>query len=813
MASVWQDLRLAFRMARRAPAATIGLVATMVVAVAGCATAFAVVNTVLLRPFPFDAPERLVHIQALDQKGANRLLSSLTWEDWKASLRGVDLAGYSYADFSITAGGPPETLVGALVSPEFFDVMRIAPVYGRPFVKNDFTDGERTVVLTHSFWTRRFGGDPAIVGKVIELSGPEYMQDMDGPYRVVGILPNRFWLFVKRLDVLVPLRFSEAQKADRADGLIQRVIGRVASGQSLSTAIPEIESRVKRLADRGLAERVTAAKVQDLRTWHVGEIRSRLLLLMIAAVTVLLLAALNIAMLLMAQMVDRRREFSVRLALGASRLRLIRQHVIESLAIGVTGGALGLLLGTWCIALVRSRMPTLIANRIPGDAAAITLDWVVVVMVLLAVIAVSILAGLAAAVLIGLAWAKVSLIEQTKGATAAPRKLRVRTAIVGLQVSVSATLVLTTVILADNQRRLMAVDLGFSSDRVLSFWLNPPPSRYPTAASRAQLFERVMTRTRSLPGVERVSGIDVPFHTDRPRLRVMTDGRTDESEELPTVLVRSATAEYFTTMGIRLLKGREFQETDVQGSQSVALVSQSAAALLWPGDDPLGRTIRPGGPNSKEPWATVVGIVADVRYRPYAPPLPIVYRPVSQKTPAFLYLTVRVNGDPAAQFAAIPQAVWSVDKDQPLEGPFLASTWVANLLAGLRFSVVAAWMFAGLAFVLAVAGLYGLTAYAVGQSTSEIGIRKALGASDRAVTTLFLRRLCVIIVPALCLGMVAAAGVLQMIRGEVDGLTFEGLWWIVPTCGLFCGLVCFVGAYAPLRRIRAVDPAFSIRVE
>jgi putative ABC transport system permease protein len=615
--------------------------------------------------------------------------------------------------------------------------------------------------------------------------------------------------------VLVPFRFSAEQMTDRKAGVIEHVIGRVSNGRSIEQGVVEIESIARRVfAQSGSTDPVAAARAQDLRTFHFGDVRSRLVLLFVAALAVLLLAAMNIAALLMAQMVGRRQEFDIRVALGASRVRLIRQIVIEALAFGGTGGLLGVVLGAWAIALVRSQLPAAMLDRIPGEAAAIQLDPTVAIVLVLAVLAVSVMSGLAATLLLGVARTRVSLAAGTKGGTAAPQKLLVRAGIVGLQVVLSAALVLTTLVLAENHRRLVAVDLGVKPENVVSYWLNPPRMRYPTAASRTELFEAAIARTRGLPGVERVAGVDVPFYWDRPRLRVMKDGHTaDAADDLPTALPRAVTVDYFTTMGIRLLKGRLFEASDGQGSPPVALVNRTTADLLWPGEEAIGRTVRPGGPSSQEPWSTVVGIVEDVRYRPHAVPLPIIYRPVRQKPPAWLYLTVRTQGEPSTYFTAIPRAVWSVDKKLPLDGPYLASTWVANLLAGLRLSVNVAWMFAALALVLSMAGLYGLTAHAIGQSTREIGIRKALGATDRVVTNLFVMRVAFVIVPALCAGVLVSVGVLGVIRAEIDGLTFEGMWWLAPACCVLFGLISGAAAYVPLRRIRTVDPAVSMRAE
>jgi putative ABC transport system permease protein len=817
MSNLSQDIRVAWRIGRRAPAATLGLLVTMAVAVAGCATVFAVVNAVLVRPFPFPDAARLVHVQGLDATGSNRLLSAPTWDDWKASVRGVALAAFSDADFSITDSGEPETLVGGLVTPELLDVLGVTPMYGRAFQRDDTAAGERTVILTHAFWTRRFGADPSIVGKVINLSGPEHMEDVDGAYRVVGIMPRQFWLFWKRLDVLVPFKFSAGQKADRKEGVIQNVIGRVSGDRAMAMeeGVVEIESVARRVFERhGSAEPVAAARTLDLRAWHFGALRPRLMLLVVAAVTVLLLAAINIAGLLAARMIGRQHEFGIRLALGASRLQLIRQMVVEALVFGAIGGLLGIAPGMWAIALVRNRLPVRMIGRLPGEAAAIGLEPAVVAILVLAVVAVSILSGVAAALLLGLARDKDFLNAGTKGGTAPPRRLRLRAGMTGLQVAMSASLVLTTLVLAENQRRLAAVDLGVSPGHVVSYWLNPPRLRYPTPANRAQFYEAAIARTRALPGIERVGGIDVPFHMDRPRLRIMKDGRTtDSGEALPTVLPRAATTDYFTAMGIRLLEGRLFEALDVPGSQPVAVVSRGAANLLWPGEDAIGRTVRPGGPASKEPWSTVVGIVDDVRGRPHEAPLPIVYRPVAQKPPAWLYLIVRTHGEPAAHFTSIPRAVWAVDDAQPIDGPFLASTWVANLLVELRLSVNVAWMFAALALVLSMAGLYGLTAHAIGQATRDIGILKALGATDRIVTNQFVGRVALVTVPAVCAGMLASIALVWGIGAEIEGLTFVGLWWLLPACAAIFCVVCFAAAYVPLRRIAAVDPALSMRAE
>ena len=401
------------------------------------------------------------------------------------------------------------------------------------------------------------------MGKTVTLSGPEYMADMDGSYVVVGIMPRDFWLFASRLDVLVPFRFSTEQRTDRASGIVQHVLGRVREGRGVQEGSAEIESVARRVSaqngqdgknrQNGTADRMANVEVLDVRAWHFGDVRSRLVLLLVAAVTVLLLAAVNIAGLLMARTIGRRREFDIRMALGASRVRLMRQIMIEALLFGIAGGLLGAALGLWGIALLRHQLPARLLGRIPGEAAAISFDPVVSIALIAAMLAVSLLSGLAATLLLRVGRGHAVITPDGSGVTAAPQKLRLRTALVALQVALSAAFVLTTVTLADNQRRLAAVDLGVNPRGVVSYWLNPPPSRYPTPARRVQLFDAVIASIRRTPGVERVSGIDVPFHMDRPRRPVMIDGRTSDlrdSVERPTILPRVATAEYSRRWGL-----------------------------------------------------------------------------------------------------------------------------------------------------------------------------------------------------------------------------------------------------------------------
>jgi putative ABC transport system permease protein len=539
--------------------------------------------------------------------------------------------------------------------------------------------------------------------------------------------------------------------------------------------------------------------------------RSRLLLVLGAALVLLLIAAANVATMYLTQLTTRRQEVAVRLSLGASRARLIRQALVEGSLLGLTGGATGLLVSAAGLSAVRALIPPEMLSRLPGESAAIRIDGPVIAWTVAAAGIVSLACAMVAMAAVAGRGAAAALYRIARGSTEASAHKGVRALTLGTQLALAVALVLTATVLTDNLRRLRSTDLGFQAERVTSLWLTLSASRYPTPRQRADYYDRVLERVGSVPGVERAGGIDLPFNKDWEQVRIRSDQhRATDDEQLPRALARAATPQYFRTMTIALLSGRFLESGDREGRRAVAVVSRTLAARLWPGSDPIGRTLRAEGSGVADPWLTIVGVVDDVLGSPQGPPVPVLYRPVRQAPPPWLYLTVKSASPSIDVTASVKQAVWAEDPNQPIDGPWTVSEWVRDLTGTLRFVARMGIAFGTLALILACTGVYGLTADAVQQATREIGIRQALGAAAGDIVRMFLWRSARTAVPAMLLGAGGAALLIQWLRSEVEGLAM-GRAVIVPLVLLCFALVVAAATYWPARRVAAVDPAAAVR--
>lgn len=582
--SLLQDVKFSLRMARQNWHLVAWMLLTISVAVATGATTLSVVNAVLLRPLPISESDRLFRVRATGEKSEPRWVSWPAFNDWQASLRRQQLAGYTMADFSVLGGDGPESILAAFVSPSYFEVMRVGPHAGRVFDSTEYASGsERVVMLTHGFWQRRYGGDRGLIGRRIQLTGPEYMKGGDGDYTVVGILPETFWPFWKQLEVIVPLRPSAAQATGRGRAAVESVISRLADGATSEEATAELTTIVSSLkAQHGSAEPVAAVRVIPVRDAQYANFRDRLLLVMACAGVMFVLAVVNVATLLLAQAVARQQEFAVRLALGGRQGHLVRQAMVEGFLLGGIGGAAGLMLGTAGTSAIRVVIPVDLLNRLPGEAAAITLDSRVIALTAAAVLLMSVAYGIATAASIRGVRAHLALREDARGATEAPRHGRARATMLGVQLTLAVALVLAVTVLSLNLSRLQSIGVGIAPQDVYRVWLNLSPSRYPTPESRIAYYDRVLERVASGAGIESAGGIDLPFNEDWQSTRVAVDNQQTTADQMPEALTRAVTTDYFSTVGIRVLNGRAIEDADRSGTMPVAVVSRALATRVWP---------------------------------------------------------------------------------------------------------------------------------------------------------------------------------------------------------------------------------------
>lgn len=504
----------------------------------------------------------------------------------------------------------------------------------------------------------------------------------------------------------------------------------------------------------------------------------------------------------------------MRAALGVSRRALLRQALAEGLLLGAAGSVIGLCLGTAGASALRTAVPGHLLSRIPGAAAAITVDARVGALAVGAVLVMALLCGLISFLASGGGRLDLILRDASQSTTDAPRYKKVRTAILAPQLALAVALVVTTVVVSVSLVRLQAVDMGLNTERLVSVWLNLDARRYPSAPQRAAFFERVIDRVRAIPDVDAVSGIDLPFHQNWQKTPITrAEDQTAGNGYLDDVFARAVTPAYFRMHGIRMLAGRSFAPADAEGARPVAIVSRTLAERLWPDREALGRELRAGRADASDPWLTVVGVAADVRRVPHEPPTATLYRPVRQQTPAWLYLMMRTRAvDPAGLAAGVRQAVWAEDPRQPVEGPWVIARWVREMTGLLRFTALVGLTFSALGGLLALAGAYGLTADLSRRAKREIGIRKALGATTADIVRSYVLRAAGPAVPALALGGLGGAGLVRALASQIEGVAPAHPWMTLLVAALF-GLLVISASYLASRRAAGASPASTLRVD
>ena len=813
---LWRDVRYGGRALARhwRLSTTIGL--TIAVTIGAGVTLLSVVTPVLLAPLPFSEPERLYRLEPRDAEGRRVWVSLPTFADWRQRLPDARLAGYSVLDFSVFGDEGPEPILAARVTDDLLDVLGVRMALGRAFDGDEhLAGGPRSVILSHAFWQRRYGADPTVVGRSIELAGPAFLPGGSGEYRVVGVLAPEFWLFSNRLEIVVPLRPPLEGPADRRRGALETVLARFERGITPEVARERVSDMAHALAlGHGTAERVASASATRAQAAHYRAYRSGLQVALVSAVVLFILAIVNVAGTMLALTVARRKEYAVRAALGVSRRALLRQALAEGLLLGAAGGGIGLCLGTAGASVLRAVVPGPLLSRIPGAAEAITVDARVGALAVGAVLLIALLCGLTAFLASGGARLDSILRDASRDAADAPRYRRLRTAILAPQLALAVTLVVTTVVLSVSLVRLQAVDMGLNTERLASVWLNLDARRYPSAPRRAAFFERVIERVRAIPDVEAVSGIDLPFHQDWQRTPITrAEDRTAGNAYLDDVFARAVTPAYFRMHGIRMLAGRSFAAADAEGARPVAIVSRTLAERLWPDREALGRELRAGPVESSDPWLTVVGVAADVQRVPHEPPTATLYRPVRQQTPAWLYLMMRTRTvDPAGLAAGVKQAVRTEDPRQPVEGPWVIARWVREMTGLLRSTVLVGLTFSALGALLALTGVYGLTADLSRRASREIGIRKALGATKADIVRSYLLRAAGPAVPALVLGGLGGAGLVRALASEIEGVPASRPWTTLLVATIF-GTLVIIASYLASKRAAGANPASTLRVD
>ena len=800
------DIRYALRNLLRRPTFTLIAVVTLALGIGANTAIFSVFNALLLKPLPFPELDRVVAIwDKMPSRGTmHNEVAFGNYLDWQSQTQSFEQLGlYRWWNANLTGVDPPERLQGFLVTANFLDITGMKPILGRTFAPEENQPGkDQVAVITHSLWQRRFGGDPNILEKTITINSIAR--------RVIGVMPEHF-NFPKGAEIYAPIQMTpDLMKNRTSHGYY--VIGRLKSSASIASAQAEIDNLSARLeqqfpeSNTGWGATVFPIVSDMVRTYDTA-----LWVLMAAVGFVLLIACANVANLMLARASGRQKEIAVRTALGASRWRIIRQLLTESVIVALIGGALGILVGFWGIDALRAGNPGEAAKYAPGWYQLGINPTVLLFTLALSVIS-GVVFGLAPALQVSKPNLNDSLKEGTRGTTSTSHRLR--SSLIVFEVALSLMLLVGAGLLARSFLSLLRTDPGFNPDHVLTMTLVLPGAKYKDEASRAAFYNDLVQRVKAQPGVKSAAFVNyLPLGGSNSSDAYLIEG---EPEPPPGQehegRYRVATPDYFRTMEIPIVRGRGFTEQDKAGTTAVVIVNETLARQHWPGQDPIGKRIRFYGPPERAGWREIVGVVKDVKHELNIPVTPEYYLPHAQDAWNAMILVARTSVEPSSLAAPLRQQVWAIDKDQPVFDVKTMQEVRSSSVAVYSFSSVMLAMFAGIALVLAAVGIYGVMAFAVTQRTQEIGIRMALGARTADVLKLVVTHGMKLALIGIVIGLAGSWALTRFIQkllvgvAATDVLTFS----LVSLCLL---VAAFIACYLPARRATKVDPLIALRYE
>ncbi len=813
MNTLLRDLRYGSRTVWRSPGFSLIAVLSLALGIGANTAIFSLINAVLLRPLPYHEPDRLVMVweDASFAGFPRNTPAPANYADWKTQNQTFeDMAALASRSYNLTGDGEPERVDAYAVTANFFPMLVVKPALGRSFLpEEDKPDANKVVMLSYGLWEKRYGGGRSIIGRDLLLNGEKY--------NVVGVAPAGFQFLESEIGLWVPMRFTQQELANRGGHYLQ-VVGRMKPGVTLEQANADIKTVMSRIArdHPGNAGRI-GAYVMSMRDQLAGDSRRPLIVLLVAVGFVLLIACANIANLLLSRAVNRGREIAVRSALGAGRLRIVRQLLTESVLLSFAGAAVGLLLAAWSFNFLRQLVPEGLAN-----SASLKIDLRVLGFTLLVTLLTGLIFGLAPA----LQASKIDLNAALKqsgartGLSGGANKLR--NTMVVVEVAMSLVLLVGAGLLIQTFFKMLNQYSGLQSENVLLMRTNLPRTKYGEPPKRIAFYDQVLERVKSLPGVVSAGyTMSVPLDWKGGTSGFWIEGRTSEQAVSQGLSYdanhRQVSADYLQTMGISLRQGRYLSENDTEKSTPVTIINETMARHYWPGEDAIGKRFKLGDPDSPEPWRTVVGVVADVRQMGMDTAVKAeMYLPYRQMTTHSFFaprdLVVRTSVDPMSVVTAARREIHAVDPDQPVSNIRTMEGVLDEEIGQRRLGMTLVAIFAGLALLLATLGIYGVLSYFVVQHTQEIGVRQALGAQRRDILGLVMRKGMVLASIGVAIGLAAAFALTRLMSSllyeisAVDPVTFVAVAAMLM-------LIALLACYLPARRAMKVDPIVALRYE
>lgn len=800
---LWQDTRYGARMLRKSPGLTAVAVLSLALGIGAISTIFSFVNGIMLRPLPYPEPDRLVLLDetAFKQGVASMGVSFPNFLDWREQNQSFEgIAAYNTGGFAISGGAEPEQLKGAWVSYGLFEILGVAPILGRTFTADeDQPDHDQVVILSYGLWQRRFGADPSVLGQTVSLNSRSRV--------VIGVMPKGLQ-FPEVAELWSPMALTTKMWTRTDHGL--EAIARLKPGVTLEQGQAEMTAIAANIeAQNPVTNEGLSVNVIGLRSSLVGDYKKALLILLGVVGFVLLIACVNVANLLLARATARQKEIAIRAALGANRRRIFQQLLTESLLLGLISGALGLVLALWGLDLLLAAIPIDIPFWMKFDLDGRVLGFTA---------ACSLLTGFVFGTAPALEASNPDLNETLKeggrSGAGGPRH-RLRSLLVVAEIALSLVLLVGAGLMMRSFISLQHVDAGINPEGVLTMNIALPGGRYREPEKRIVFFSLLLERVRAIPGVQSAgtnSGLPLTGNNW---------GRSLTVEGFPVLPVGEAPSinhcvispDYFSAMGIAILKGRDFDERDAREGPKVTIIDERLAREYWPDEDPIGKRIRFGPPENNEPWHTIVGVVREVKHqRLDATTRESVYLPFPQMPMGGSSLAIRTSGRPETLITAVRAQIRELDPDLPVTLTMPMTEVVARSVWQPRLYTALFGVFAAVALILATVGIYGVMSYSVTQRTREIGLRMALGAQRQDVLKLVVGHGIVLATIGVGVGLVAAMVMTRLMSSLLFGVTATDPMTFAAVSVLLTG-VALGACFIPARRAAKVDPMIALRYE